>query len=53
LPPGDVEIYTHPAVAGGFERAAAGDRYAEELEALLTARTEIGSHDRLANSLDR
>jgi chitin disaccharide deacetylase len=34
LPPGLTEIYTHPATAGGFEGAAPGYRYAEELAAL-------------------
>jgi hopanoid biosynthesis associated protein HpnK len=35
LPPGRTEIYTHPAVAGGFDGAASGYRYAEELAALV------------------
>ena len=34
LPEGDTEIYTHPALAGGFEGAAPGYRYAEEYAAL-------------------
>ncbi|TDR94485.1 hopanoid biosynthesis-associated protein HpnK [Enterovirga rhinocerotis] len=35
LPPGDTEIYTHPATAAGFDGAAPGYLYAEELAALL------------------
>ena len=35
VPPGRVEIYTHPATAGGFDGAAPGYRYADELAALL------------------
>jgi hopanoid biosynthesis associated protein HpnK len=35
LPPGLIEIYTHPATAGGFAGAAPGYRYAEELAALI------------------
>ena len=38
LPDGDTEIYTHPALAGGFEGAAPGYLYAEEFAALLAAR---------------
>ena len=36
LPPGLSELYMHPATAGGFEGAAPGYRYAEELAALLS-----------------
>lgn len=39
LPPGRTEIYVHPAVAGGFEGAADGYRYAEELAALTSPAT--------------
>jgi hopanoid biosynthesis associated protein HpnK len=35
LPPGLVEIYLHPATGGGFEGAAPGYRYADELAALV------------------
>ena len=35
LPPGLTEIYTHPAMAGGFEGHAPGYRYADELVALV------------------
>ncbi|MBV9076295.1 MAG: hopanoid biosynthesis-associated protein HpnK [Methylobacteriaceae bacterium] len=35
LPPGRTELYLHPARAGGFEGAAPGYRYADELAALL------------------
>ena len=35
LPAGRTEIYGHPATAGGFEGAAPGYLYAEELAALL------------------
>jgi hopanoid biosynthesis associated protein HpnK len=35
LPPGVTEIYLHPATDGGFDGAAPGYRYAEELAALL------------------
>lgn len=38
LPSGDTELYTHPALAGGFAGAAPGYRYREELDALLAAR---------------
>ena len=31
---GITEIYAHPATAGGFEGAAVGSRYADELAAL-------------------
>lgn len=34
LPPGVTEIYTHPATAGGFDGAAPGYLYVEELAAL-------------------
>ncbi len=39
LPPGRTEIYAHPAIAGGFEGAADGYRYAEELAALTARET--------------
>ena len=35
LPDGDTEIYMHPGLAGGFEGAAPGYRYADELAALV------------------
>lgn len=35
LPEGRIEIYTHPATSGGFDGAAPGYRYADELAALL------------------
>ena len=35
LPPGRTEIYAHAAMSGGFEAAAPGYRYAEELAALV------------------
>ena len=35
LPPSFTEIYTHPAIASGFEGAAPGYRYAEELAGLV------------------
>lgn len=38
LPRGLTEIYTHPATAGGFEGAAPGYRYADELAGLLDSR---------------
>lgn len=38
LPPGTTEIYTHPALAGGYPGAAAGYRYREELDALTSPR---------------
>jgi hopanoid biosynthesis associated protein HpnK len=38
LPPGLTEIYLHPATEGGFEGAAAGYAYAEELTALISPR---------------
>lgn len=37
LPDGFSEIYTHPATDGGFEGAAPGYRYAEELAGLIDA----------------
>jgi hopanoid biosynthesis associated protein HpnK len=40
LPDGLSELYVHPATAGGFEGAAPGYRYAEELQALLAAETK-------------
>jgi hopanoid biosynthesis associated protein HpnK len=36
LLPGRTEIYTHPATAGGFQGAAAGYRYPEELSSLVS-----------------
>ncbi len=36
LPPGRTEIYTHPAIAGGFPGSAAGYRYVDEFAALLS-----------------
>ena len=36
LPGGLSELYTHPATGGGFEGAASGYRYAEELAALVS-----------------
>jgi hopanoid biosynthesis associated protein HpnK len=39
LPSGLSELYLHPAVAGGFEGAAPGYRYADELAALLAPET--------------
>ena len=35
LPPGRTEIYAHPAGSGGFDGAAPGYRYADELAALV------------------
>jgi hypothetical protein len=37
LPPGVSEIYSHPATRGGFDGAAPGYRYEEELSALTSA----------------
>lgn len=37
LPEGTTEIYTHPATAGGYQGAAPGYRYADELAALTSA----------------
>ncbi len=39
LPLGLSELYLHPAAAGGFEGAAPGYRYADELAALLAPET--------------
>lgn len=39
LPPGRTEIYAHPAVSGGFDGAADGYRYADELAALTSPET--------------
>jgi len=39
LPDGLSEIYLHPATAGGFEGAAPGYHYADELAALTSAET--------------
>ena len=39
LPDGVNEIYTHPAIGGGFEGAAPGYRYQDELAALTAPRT--------------
>ncbi len=38
LPDGLTEVYTHPAIAGGFAGAAPGYRYADELAALTSPR---------------
>jgi hopanoid biosynthesis associated protein HpnK len=38
LPEGRTEIYTHPATSGGYEGAARGYRYPEELAALMSRR---------------
>jgi hopanoid biosynthesis associated protein HpnK len=38
LPEGNTEIYTHPAIAGGYEGAAASYDYAGELAGLLSRR---------------
>jgi hopanoid biosynthesis associated protein HpnK len=38
LPPGRTEIYTHPATAGGFDGAAQGYAYTDELAALVSPR---------------
>jgi hypothetical protein len=38
LPPGRTEIYTHPATSAGYEGAAHGYRYTEELAALVSQR---------------
>lgn len=46
LPPGRTEIYAHPAIAGGFDGAAEGYRYADELAAL----TSTGTRDALRAS---
>jgi hopanoid biosynthesis associated protein HpnK len=35
LPPGRTEIYSHPAITGGFAGSAPGYRYADELAALI------------------
>ncbi len=39
LPEGVSELYLHPATGGGFEGAAPGYRYAEELQALIAPET--------------
>ena len=39
LPDGLSELYLHPATGGGFEGAAPGYRYAEELAALVSPET--------------
>ena len=39
LPDGLTELYVHPATAGGFEGAAPGYRYADELAALTAPET--------------
>jgi len=39
LPEGITEIYMHPATAGGFEGAAPGYRYGDELAALTAPGT--------------
>jgi hopanoid biosynthesis associated protein HpnK len=38
LPNGSTEIYTHPALSGGYKGAAPGYSYADELAALVSAR---------------
>ncbi len=50
LPDGLTEIYTHPATAGGFQGAAPGYRYAEELAA-LTAPAVVAALHRSGASL--
>ena len=45
LPEGLSEIYLHPATAGGFEGAAPGYCYADELAALTDARVAQAAHD--------
>ena len=40
-PEGVTEIFLHPAVAGGFDGAAAGYGYASELEALVSASIRV------------
>jgi hopanoid biosynthesis associated protein HpnK len=45
LPAGLSEIYMHPATAGGFEGAAPGYRYAEELAALTNEDVMSAAHD--------
>lgn len=45
LPEGLTEIYLHPATAGGFDGAAPGYRYAEELAALTDAGVAEAARD--------
>ncbi len=45
LPEGLSEIYLHPATAGGFEGAAPGYRYREELAALLDPHVAAAAAD--------
>lgn len=45
LPEGLSEIYLHPATSGGFEGAAPGYRYAEELAALTGERVVAAARD--------
>jgi hopanoid biosynthesis associated protein HpnK len=44
LPEGVTEIYTHPATRGGFDGAAAGYRYADELIALRSSAVAEALH---------
>lgn len=47
LPAGETEIYAHPALSGGFEGAAPGYRYEEELAALTALGTiQLGAATR-------
>lgn len=55
LPEGLSEIYLHPATAGGFDGAAPGYRYAEELAALMdsgVAEAARDPHIRLGGFVD-
>jgi hypothetical protein len=45
LPVGLTELYVHPGVAGGFDGAAPGYRYAEELSALVSGDTAAAVRD--------
>ncbi|MDB5512314.1 MAG: carbohydrate deacetylase 1 [Enterovirga sp.] len=49
LPPGRTEIYTHPALAGGFDGAAPGYRYAEEFAALTDPAVRRAAAEALAS----
>ena len=44
LPPGLTEIYLHPATRGGFDGAAPGYRYEEELAALIAPEVVRAAH---------
>jgi hopanoid biosynthesis associated protein HpnK len=44
LPEGVTEIYVHPATAGGFNGAASGYRYADELAALTAPAVRAAAH---------